>query len=47
MWFSKDEVLIAAIHLCGQAGVAQVDVNQMTLHHIPFDARRIVLSDGT
>jgi len=46
MLFGEEEVLVAAIHLCGMDGIEQVDATGLEYFHIMFDSHQIVLSDG-
>ena len=47
MLFGEAEVLVAATHLTGLAGVEQVLTGGVTYVHIMFDQHEIVLADGT
>lgn len=46
LYFEEREVLVAAKHLTGLAGVEVVDVSSTTYIHIMFDQHEVVLSDG-
>lgn len=44
--FEEDEVLVAAKHLVGRAGIGIKDAMRMTYVHFMFDHHEVVLSDG-
>ncbi|GAB1362873.1 hypothetical protein MASR1M32_21090 [Rhodobacter sp.] len=44
--FGEPEVLVAAIHLCGQAGIRQVLTRGIDYIHVMFDAHELLCSDG-
>lgn len=44
--FGEHEVLVAALHLVGQPGIARADVREVSYLHLLFDRHEIVLSDG-
>lgn len=46
MLFGEPEVLVAATHLCGRAGVSQVLARGITYIHLMFDQHEIVNADG-
>ncbi len=46
LYFEEREVLVAAKHLTGLAGVDIVDVSSTTYIHIMFDRHEVILSDG-
>ncbi|ABD55407.1 Hint domain-containing protein [Jannaschia sp. CCS1] len=46
IYFEESEVLVAAKHLIGQAGVSVVDTLRTTYIHFMFDCHEVVLSDG-
>ena len=46
LYFDESEVLVAAKHLVGKAGIHRVDVARTTYVHFMFDRHEVVLSDG-
>jgi Ca2+-binding RTX toxin-like protein len=46
LYFEEREVLAAAKHLVGSAGIHQVDVTNTTYIHFMFERHEVVLSDG-
>ncbi|MBY6138139.1 Hint domain-containing protein [Leisingera daeponensis] len=46
LYFEDREVLVAAKHLTGLAGVDAVEVSSVTYIHFMFDQHEVVLSDG-
>ena len=46
LYFDEHEVLVAAKHLIGGAGVHQVESVGTTYHHFMFDQHEVVLSNG-
>ena len=46
LYFEEREVFVAAKHLCIHAGIAQVDVCEVTYIHLLFDRHQVVLSNG-
>ena len=44
--FDDREVLVAAKHLVGKAGIQQADVAQTSYIHFMFERHEVVLSDG-
>ncbi|CUI00664.1 Hint domain-containing protein [Leisingera aquaemixtae] len=46
LYFEDREVLVAAKHLTGLAGVGHVEVSKVTYIHFMFDQHEVVLSDG-
>ena len=46
LYFEDREVLVAAKHLTGLAGVDRVEVPKVTYIHFMFDQHEVVLSDG-
>lgn len=46
LYFEESEVLAAAKHLVGSAGIHRVDVTQTTYIHFMFERHEVVLSDG-
>ncbi|MFD2739397.1 Hint domain-containing protein [Sulfitobacter aestuarii] len=46
LYFEEREVLVAAKHLTGMAGIDIVEVSQTTYIHIMFDQHEVILSDG-
>ena len=47
LYFEEREVLVAAKHLTGLAGVNRVDTPKATYVHFMFDQHEVVLSDGS
>lgn len=47
LYFEESEVLVAAKHLTGLAGVKPVQGTDVTYIHLMFDQHEIILSDGT
>ena len=47
LYFEEREVLVAAKHLTGLAGVNRVDTMKTTYVHFMFDQHEVVLSDGS
>ncbi|WP_025061977.1 Hint domain-containing protein [Sulfitobacter guttiformis] len=47
LYFEEREVLVAAKHLTGLAGVTVVDEIDVTYIHLMFDQHEVILSDGT
>ena len=47
LYFEEREVLVAAKHLTGLAGVNRVDTMKTTYIHFMFDQHEVVLSDGS
>ena len=46
LYFEDREVLVAAKHLTGLAGVDDVEISSVTYIHFMFDQHEVVLSDG-
>ena len=46
LYFDESEVLVAAKHLVGRAGIETVEVTEVTYIHFMFDHHEVVLSDG-
>jgi Hint domain len=46
MWFGTDEVLVAALHMVGAAGVTQGLVEGVSYIHIMCDAHEIIMAEG-
>lgn len=46
MFFGEHEVLVAATHLVGEAGVSRVFPNGVTYIHLLFDRHEIIRADG-
>ncbi|HEX9858400.1 MAG TPA: Hint domain-containing protein, partial [Paracoccaceae bacterium] len=46
MFFGENEVLVAATHLVGEAGVSRVFPNGVTYIHLLFDRHEIIRADG-
>ena len=46
LYFEEREVLAAAKHLAGAAGIHQIDVMQTTYVHFMFERHEVVLSNG-
>ncbi|MFY0310707.1 Hint domain-containing protein [Leisingera sp. D0M16] len=46
LYFEDREVLVAAKHLTGLAGVDRVELTEVTYIHFMFDQHEVVLSDG-
>ncbi|EEW26412.1 Hint domain-containing protein [Rhodobacter ferrooxidans] len=46
MFFGEDEVLVAATHLVGEAGVERIFPNGVSYIHIMFDQHEIISADG-
>ena len=47
LYFEEREVLVAAKHLTGLAGVSRVDTMKTTYIHFMFDQHEVILSDGS
>ena len=47
LYFEEREVLVAAKHLTGLAGVNRVDTMKTTYIHFMFDQHEVILSDGS
>ena len=47
MLFGEPEVLIAANHLTGLPGIAQIPARAVSYFHLLFDTHQLVLSNGT
>ena len=47
LYFEESEVLVAAKHLTGLAGVAAAEAQKLTYIHLMFDQHEVILSDGT
>ncbi|MGJ8597538.1 Hint domain-containing protein [Sulfitobacter sp.] len=47
LYFEESEVLVAAKHLTGLAGVSSVNTMDKTYVHLMFDKHEVILSDGT
>ena len=46
MLFGEEEVLVAAVHLTGLAGVAQVQKARVSYIHLMFDSHELIEADG-
>jgi len=46
LYFEDREVLVAAKHLIGMAGVEKITLSEVTYIHFMFDQHEVVLSDG-
>ena len=46
LYFDESEVLVAAKHMTGTAGVSEVEVPKITYTHFMFDRHEVVLANG-
>jgi Ca2+-binding RTX toxin-like protein len=46
IWFGEDQVLVAALHLVGRPGIAQIMPRGVSYLHVLCDAHEIIRADG-